>query len=186
MKLPITLSFALAATLHAGSINLVNLLARDTTRFAFNQGDSAETIELRTGSFSGKFLSNVDTSIRCIEVPDSKTTITPDQGHVIVIFHQTEEKPQWRVIPSKPTENQLSLRILNLGTDAVTVHLGDEELRIDADAIHEVESPQGRRLTLSIPDSELRETFDPAEPSAGLAILTHKDGSWQITIIPDI
>lgn len=186
MRLPITLSLALAASLQAGSINLVNLVARDTTRFTLTQGDAKETFELPAGSSSGKFQSAADTVIRCIEVPGAETTIPAKEGHVFVVFHEAAGKPEWRVLPSKPTEGKLSLRILNVGPEAVTVKVGGKDIPMEPDAIHEIEKPDGRKLTVSIADTETKATFDPSEPSAGLAILSKKDDAWHITIVPDI
>lgn len=186
MRLPVTLVLALAANLQAGSVNLVNLVARDITRFTFTQGNAKETFELPAGSSSGKFQSEADTVIRCLEVPGAEKTITGKDGHVLVVFHEAAGKPEWRTLPSKPTEGTLSLRILNLHPEAVTVKVGGKEIPMEPDAIHEIAKSDGRKLTVSIPGTDATETFSPAEPSAGLAILSRKDGEWRISIVPDI
>jgi len=186
MKLPLALSLALAAAVQAGSVNLVNLVVRDTTRFTFTQGDAKETFELPAGGFSGKFQANTDTVIRCIEVPGTETTVAAKEGSLLVVFHEAAGKPQWRVLPSKPTEGKLSLRVLNLCPEPVTVKLGEKEIPIKPDSIHEEAEPEGRRLAVSIPGTDAKATFNPDEPSAGLAILSKKDDAWHITIIPDI
>lgn len=49
MRIPIALALLLAAAAEAGSVNLVNLVKRDTTRFTFTQGDAKETFELPAG-----------------------------------------------------------------------------------------------------------------------------------------
>lgn len=186
MRIPIALALLLAAAAEAGSVNLVNLVKRDTTRFTFAQGDAKETFELPAGSSSGKFQSGSGTVIRCIEVPGAETTVAAKEGDVFVIFHETNGKPEWSILPVKPTEGTLSLRILNLCPEAVTAKVGGEEVRMEPAAIHEVAKPEGRKMTVSIPDADISETFDPAEPSAGLAILYKQDGTWRIALIPDI
>lgn len=186
MKLPLALALALSAAVHAGSVNLVNLVSRDTTRFTFTQGEGKETFELPAGSFSGKFQSAADMVIRCLEVPGAETTVAAKDGDFFVVFHETSGKPEWRVLPAKPTEGVLALRLLNLGPDAVTVKISGKEIPIEPDAIHEVAKPEGRKVKVFVAGSETEETFDPDGPSAGLAILSKKDGEWHITIVPDI
>jgi hypothetical protein len=186
MRIPLAFALLLSASAQAGSVNLVNLVKRDTTRFTFTQGDAKETFELPAGSSSGKFQSDSGIVIRCIEVPGAETTIAAKEGDVFVVFHETNGKPEWRVLPSKPTEGTFSLRILNLGPGDVTVKAGGKEIPMAADAIHEIGKPEGRRLTVSIPETDASQTFDPAEPSAGLAILHKQDDAWRITLIPDI
>lgn len=186
MRLPLAFALLLSAVVQAGSINLVNLVKRDTTRFTFTQGNAKETFELPAGSSSGKFQSDSDTVIRCIEVPGADMTIAAKEGDVFVVFHETNGKPEWRILPSKPTEGTLSLRILNLSPEAVTAKVGGKEIPMEPAAIHEIAKPEGRKLKITIPDTDTAETFDPAEPSAGLAILHKQDDAWRITLIPDI
>lgn len=186
MKLPFALALALSTAVHAGSINLVNLVSRDTTRFTFTQGAGKETFELPAGSSSGKFQSAADTVIRCLDVPGAETTVVAKDGDFFVVFHETSGKPEWRILPAKPSEGVLALRLLNLGPDAVTVKISGKEIPLETDAVHELEKPEGRKVTAHVVGSDASETFDPAEPSAGLAILFKKTDAWHITLVPDI
>jgi hypothetical protein len=186
MKASLGLLLLLAASLQAETVNLVNLVSRDSTQFTLSQGGKQETFQLPAGASSGKFKLEGETILACREVPGEELLVPFTEKPSIAVFHEASGKPEWLLLPSSPSEGVLSLRIFNLHSAAVSLKINGEQVTVDAGSSHSVAGAKGRKVTVEAPEKEAKASFEPHDPSAGLALVFKQEDQWKIVIVPDI
>lgn len=185
MKHTLAITLILTACLQAGTVNLVNLSQRAATQFTLSVSDRQDSFQLSPGSFSGKFVLDGEAKLSNRESKES-LTIPFSEKPQLAIYLESSDTPRWVLMPSKPTEGSMSLRVLNLHSESVMLEVGGTEIELQSGAIHSVPDLAGRRIPISIPDKGVKSQFQPDEACAGFAIIFKEKDSFQIVVIPDI
>ena len=178
-------SFAAAAHLSAGPINIVHVGPRDVLKFEIDAAGDKLDFTLAHGANSGSFilpdkpstLKGFIEEIPALEIPASAEPR-------IAVLAASGDAFNWRVFPAKPTPDKWSFRIINLSSEPATIGAGDEAVEIAAGAESERKVTGRSRIRVDIPDV-LEAKYEGSEPCAVVAFLYRDGDEWKAVFMPD-
>lgn len=172
--------------LHGGSVNVINLVKRDSIQFTLSLAGQQASFDLPMGTSSGKFELEGPAKVSCREVVDSEIEIPVTEKPQIAIFHEANGKPEWKMIASVPSEGSVTLRVVNLDEERISAEIDGEEVLIESGEVYKVPENDVRKVMLLLPVSGIKSQFSPDEPRAGLAVIFKQNDKLKIVTVPDI
>lgn len=168
----------------AGSLNVVHIGPEGELEFEAKAGKFQQKFTLpqfgNTGGFliapkqSAKIEARLDKPID-VKVPASEKA-------KIAVFHREGDSFDWRIIESKPTEGEFTLRFVNLTKDPANIILRKKELTIPASGELLAPTP-GRSIEMG--DGEKVSVPPSDEPCAIIAFIYKHEGKLQMHFMPD-
>lgn len=177
---------AFASTAAAGVLNVVHLGPPDVIRFEIRSGGTSQAFELGFGGATGRFILP-DEKGAVLSAPNRKAadlTIPATSEPNIAVLIRHGDKDAWKLIPGKPTEDEWSLRAVNLATEAVVIEREGKTLEIAAGSTVEIPAAGKGDVAVSFKGGETA-AYDGKDPSAIIALLYRKDDVWRVLFVPD-
>ncbi|QTN32988.1 hypothetical protein HZ994_11865 [Akkermansiaceae bacterium] len=188
MKTPLALAALLAAPcLLAGPFNVANLSMGDICKFTVASDGVTQDFILSFGQTSGTFFLPEKKASLSVDSQGKPSVDIPAAAHPrLAILHKVDDKLEFRIIESKPSPDKWTFRILNLGSEAITIGHGKDSHEIPAGAETSPAIKGRNDIRFTTPDGTAHAIpAKETEPTSVLAVLIRSEEGWHVSFVMD-
>lgn len=182
------LATALAALLPAtaGNLNIINLTPHAPLELLLSHPSTQHSLAVQTHSSSRPFKLEATPATLTPTAEGLPALIIPssEDPRLAILFPQ-KDTAAWKLIPSEPSRNAWTLRLINLTGETIPfTHLG-EPAEIAKGKTLKLETRHQKDIALTLPGGETT-TYPYGEPCSVIAFLTETEGKITLTFIADL
>lgn len=181
----ISLSALFLTSAVAGELNIIHLGPPEVIQLEISCDGTTQKMDLPHGGMTGKFiLPNEDSTIRVSESEIPILTVEATANSHLAVLSKAAEGYRWSLLSGKPTNNKWALRTINLTDKPIILDRDDEALEIAPDSPTDLNTTGKSGMSVKIKGGESF-TYKGSEPCAVVAIIYHKDDSFQVLFVTD-
>lgn len=179
------LGFALAASLSAGGITIMNAGPDGILKFEVTAREAKMDFTLAQGSNSGSFvLPDEKATIKAYSEGIEELEVPPSEKPRFAILMPAKEGYTWHLFEAKPSGDTWAFRIVNLSADTGNVLSSKELIEIPAGQEKKLEVARKSQINLKIP-STVNLSYEGDEPCGVVAFVYRHEDEWKAFLLPD-